>query len=203
MNEEKWKQYIDMIIREEELHIHEANGDIIDKFITYVDNIQATILDIGAGIGVDVEYLLNVGFETYGVEPYAKAREYAFNENALLLDDGDMHNLPYKNDSFDGIISIQVFEHSISPFIAICEMNRVLKIGGIVFIDTPDWQDEAMRGKHHPSLMPPELLISMFKSLGFKLVDDLSRKHRTQIVFRKIYNVENNHKISEFITLEI
>ncbi len=43
----------------------------------------------------------------------------------------DMQNLPYKNNSFDFVISDQVIEHLKNPQKAILESYRVLKSGGI------------------------------------------------------------------------
>ena len=44
----------------------------------------------------------------------------------------DMQNLPYKDNSFDFVISDQVIEHLENPKKAVLESYRVLKSGGIV-----------------------------------------------------------------------
>lgn len=43
---------------------------------------------------------------------------------------GDVHFLPFKDNSFDIVTTWEVFEHLHSPWIAIREINRVLKPGG-------------------------------------------------------------------------
>lgn len=51
---------------------------------------------------------------------------------------GDAHELSkyFPQDSFDLIISKSVFEHIAMPWKVVLEMNKVIKIGGIVFINT-------------------------------------------------------------------
>lgn len=48
----------------------------------------------------------------------------------------DMQKLPYKNNSFDAVISDQVLEHLASPQKAIDESYRVLKKGGLAIHTT-------------------------------------------------------------------
>jgi SAM-dependent methyltransferase len=49
----------------------------------------------------------------------------------------DAHDLaPFDDDEFDTVISRSVFEHLARPWIATAVIERVLKPGGLVFIDT-------------------------------------------------------------------
>lgn len=50
---------------------------------------------------------------------------------------GDIHNLPFANDSQDAIICIAVLEHVENPIIAVKEIYRTLKHGGYCFIYVP------------------------------------------------------------------
>lgn len=52
-----------------------------------------------------------------------------------IVCDGD--NLPFKDNSFDVVLSIAVLEHVKNPWIHANEMIRVLKPGGIVYADVP------------------------------------------------------------------
>lgn len=51
---------------------------------------------------------------------------------------GDAHELSsfFAKDSFDAVCSYAVFEHLIMPWKAAVEINRVLRPGGLVFVDT-------------------------------------------------------------------
>lgn len=46
-------------------------------------------------------------------------------------------NLPFQSESFDIIISTQMLEHVKHPTKVVKEINRVLKIGGVVFLSAP------------------------------------------------------------------
>jgi ubiquinone/menaquinone biosynthesis C-methylase UbiE len=49
---------------------------------------------------------------------------------------GDGHRLPFKDDSFDLILSQAVVEHLYDPFAAVQEIWRVLKPGGVVYCES-------------------------------------------------------------------
>jgi|RhiMethySRZTD1v2_1073278.scaffolds.fasta_scaffold82365_3 SAM-dependent methyltransferase len=55
---------------------------------------------------------------------------------------GDAHQLTnyFPPNSIDAILSVSVFEHLAFPWKVVLEMNRVLKVGGLVFVAThPAW----------------------------------------------------------------
>lgn len=49
---------------------------------------------------------------------------------------GDGHKLPFKDNCFDVILSQAVIEHLYDPFTAVQEILRVIKPGGIVFVES-------------------------------------------------------------------
>jgi SAM-dependent methyltransferase len=51
-------------------------------------------------------------------------------------------SLPFKDACFDGVISMDVLEHVTDPFAAARELARVLKPGGVLYIDLPFLQHE-------------------------------------------------------------
>lgn len=50
---------------------------------------------------------------------------------------GDVQNLPFKPDSFDFIVSLDVLEHVDDPITALQEINRVLKDDGVFLVSVP------------------------------------------------------------------
>lgn len=50
---------------------------------------------------------------------------------------GDAHFLPFKDNSFDGVVSFGVLEHTHRPWYIIKEIYRVIKKEGMVFIGVP------------------------------------------------------------------
>jgi SAM-dependent methyltransferase len=50
--------------------------------------------------------------------------------------------LPFSNQEFDSVITNQVFEHVFNPDKFLSEINRVLKVGGLLLISVPFVWDE-------------------------------------------------------------
>jgi SAM-dependent methyltransferase/uncharacterized protein YbaR (Trm112 family) len=55
-----------------------------------------------------------------------------------LIADG--HDLPFADDSFDGVIVQAVLEHVVDPYRCVEEIHRVLKPAGLVYAETPFMQ---------------------------------------------------------------
>jgi SAM-dependent methyltransferase len=55
----------------------------------------------------------------------------------LMLENQDLINLTFANDSFDFVISSDIFEHVGKPYKAFSEIHRVLKEGGMHIFSVP------------------------------------------------------------------
>ena len=96
----------------------EAILKVLDKIGT-----QGIVLDFGAG-NTQKEYLKpNIC--------YLEVQQYPFTDLVC-----NTQKLPFADNSFDGVISHAVFEHIPNPFITAQELYRILKPGGLIFIDT-------------------------------------------------------------------
>lgn len=103
------------------------------------------ILDCGAGGSMPPLLLFHsYGYETHGVEydqgqvALAKASPYiSSNDINLGIIQGDMRTLPFEDASFDFIYSYNSIFHMKKVDIAksISEMKRVLKPGGLMFVN--------------------------------------------------------------------
>jgi SAM-dependent methyltransferase/uncharacterized protein YbaR (Trm112 family) len=56
----------------------------------------------------------------------------------------DAHQIPFKDDSFDGVIVQSVLEHVVDPWQCVEEIHRVLKEDGLVYAETPFMQQVHM-----------------------------------------------------------
>ena len=83
------------------------------------------ILDLGCGPRDQAKPIEYLGYRYVGVD-------YS-NPSADLL--ADAHSIPFSDNSFDCVFSYAVLEHLHSPFMAIREIERVLRPGGL-FIGT-------------------------------------------------------------------
>jgi uridylate kinase len=115
-------------------------GSIIGKVVHAVNNFYRalmikislnpqTCLDVGCGTGQLVKYLRSLGIDAYGVELSSYALALADNSIKHYLKKGDIFKLPYKNNQFDLVLSVDVLEHLEAPKIkqAIGETIRVSK----------------------------------------------------------------------------
>ena len=59
----------------------------------------------------------------------------------------DAHQLPFAGSSFDGVIAQAVLEHVLDPYRCVAEIHRVLKDGGVVYVETPFMQ-QVHEGRH-------------------------------------------------------
>jgi SAM-dependent methyltransferase/uncharacterized protein YbaR (Trm112 family) len=91
------------------------------------------ILIIGGGaIGSGTEQLYaDDSLKLVGTDVYA---------SELTAVVADAHSLPFVDESFDGVWIQAVLEHVLEPWVVTSEIHRVLKLGGVVYADTPFMQ---------------------------------------------------------------
>lgn len=100
---------------------------------------QAKILDAGCAFGDLLLLLDRDNYMTFGIDisQYAINKAKKVTKAQLIL--GDLNKkLSYKDNFFDAVFALDVIEHLDSPYTFLLEMHRVLKIGGILFIQTPN-----------------------------------------------------------------
>lgn len=91
------------------------------------------ILEFGAGRGDMLKALIDLKADVYAVEPFAY--DYLSRKNIKVF--RNLEDLP-KNTLFDGIISIDVIEHLISPVNDMRKLYEFLAPHGWLFIATPN-----------------------------------------------------------------
>lgn len=98
------------------------------------------ILDVGCGPGsITIDFAKHVpqGHVTgteYVSDPLSKAQELAASAGVtnITFQVGDIHALPFADNTFDIVHAHQVLQHISDPVQALSEMRRVVKEGGIV-----------------------------------------------------------------------
>lgn len=115
-------------------------GDNIQKeiILKMIDNFEnKKILEIGTGTGRFSKEILKKEALFFGIDySFNMLLKTRFNclslKKDLFLSQADGYNLPFKDNSFDACICINVLNHMEYHERCLCEINRVLKPGGIL-----------------------------------------------------------------------
>ena len=114
---------------------HVLNGDAtIDRIA-----VKGRVLDVGAGQGENIEYLLRRGHEAVGLEPNPLAARVC-EEKGLPVVCGTLDSVSLEAETFDTVILSQVIEHLVDPGRSLDLVNGLLRPGGTVVIFTPNPQ---------------------------------------------------------------
>ena len=109
-----------------------------------------SILDAGCGTGKMVEYLSSFG-EAFGIELSPKGIEFCRERGLSLLTEGDISNLPFRDNSFNLVSCFDVLYHKkVDETQALGELYRVCKQEG--FLIVTDAAFEFLRSEHDESV---------------------------------------------------
>lgn len=89
------------------------------------------VLDVGCGDGTLARYLAENSHQVIGVDRDPTVLGEDLENVHFML--GDAVSLPFENDSFDAVVSVMTLHHT-HPELALVEMRRVLKPGGVLVV---------------------------------------------------------------------
>jgi 2-polyprenyl-6-hydroxyphenyl methylase/3-demethylubiquinone-9 3-methyltransferase len=106
-----------------------------------IDPCNTRVLDVGCGGGLLAEEIASMGFAVTGIDQSEKSIDVArlhSRLSGLAIDyrSGSAERLPFENGTFGLVTCCDVLEHLGSWELALCEIARVLRRGGILFYDT-------------------------------------------------------------------
>lgn len=169
--------------------ISECTESNFHEFLKQIRSFSAEpkILIIGSGeVGSGTEkFYQQKDIEIVGIDVY---------ESQFVDVVCDAHYLPFKNNNFDGVWIQAVLEHVVEPRIVVAEIFRVLKLGGIVYSETPFMQ-QVHEGAHdfnrftvlgHRYLFRNFELIAYGGNKGAEVVLAWSLKYMVWSIFRSI-----------------
>ncbi len=99
-------------------------------------NIEQRILNTGAATGKTTELLQEFGKVT-SVEIDHDTCEFLKNTLHITVTEASVTALPFENNSFDVVCAFDVLEHVQDDVLAIKELKRVCKPGGMLFVTAP------------------------------------------------------------------
>ena len=105
------------------------------------------VLEVACGRGGFVKLLASKGASVFGSDfslaalqiGQEKVRNGAGRNSAAHFVQADAHRLPYRDCSFDVVISCETIEHLVDPCAALGEMARVCRVGGLLYLTTPNY----------------------------------------------------------------
>lgn len=117
---------------------HQANRRIIAEVVKKINNGQGKILEIGCGYGdITRECIVPNCLSVIATDIAKRFVGDKISDN-IKFSLADALSLPFCDNTFDGVISVDVIEHVEDDIRFIEESLRVLKKGGILFFTTPN-----------------------------------------------------------------
>lgn len=97
---------------------------------------RGKLLDLGTGEGSLAKQAKDKGFEVIALDADEARFQY---KGEIEFRQGDLNQgLPFGDKSFDYVIMLEVIEHLQNPYFILREINRILKVEGILLLSTPN-----------------------------------------------------------------
>lgn len=103
------------------------------------------ILDVGCGDGFFLRSVKHIGWEVHGIEMSEEAVHRAKNMGVEQMTQGTFDDASYPDNYFDVIRFWSVLEHIHDPVFTLAKVNRLLKPGGLLVLQVPNYQSAAAR----------------------------------------------------------
>ena len=154
----------------------ELHGEITGRALEYLSelfpiNSGMKVLDVGCGQGPALDWFKEQGFDYRGVtlsdEEIAICRARGF-----VVDKMDQSFLDYPDEIFDLLWARHVLEHSPFPLFTLEGFRRVLKPGGMLYVEVPapDTISHHEKNPNHYSVFCKAAWIELLGRSGFKFV---------------------------------
>lgn len=167
----------------------------------------ARVLDLGCGIGLTLGILVQVFPKTIGCEVEEgitkAAKEFSknnFNKKVRVVTYNGV-KIPFPDNSFDIVTSIEVIEHTDKPEVMLKEIRRVLKPDGILHITTANkwWPIEPHFKLPFLSYLPPKLSDFYVKIAG----KGQTYQNIHLPSYGEFYKLVSKHFLVEDLTLDV
>ncbi|THD78779.1 MAG: class I SAM-dependent methyltransferase [Phenylobacterium sp.] len=125
------------------------------------------VLDVGCGQGVALELFKAAGLDAVGVTLGPDAE--VCRAKGLNIVEMDLSFLDFEDDRFDLVWCRHALEHSVFPFFTLSEMHRVLKPGGVLYMEAPapDTAPAHQANPNHYSVLGKSMWIELIRRTGF------------------------------------
>jgi len=127
----------------------------------------AKALDVGCGQGVALEMFREAGLDPLGVTLGPDVE--ACRAKGLNVLEMDFAFLDFDDEAFDLVWCRHAIEHSVFPFFTLAELTRVLKPGGVLYLEVPapDTSCRHQTNPNHYSVLGKSMWLELIRRLGF------------------------------------
>ena len=177
------------------------------------------ILDIGCFNGIFLKGAKDLNWEVYGTEVSSDVIKHAVqNTDGGDIRYGELEEINYPDNYFDVIVLLDVIEHLPDPYKTVKEINRILRPGGLLYFDTPNFNslERYIVGKKLHTIFPwhfyyftPSSVKNLLKQSGFAKIDCISSGFGTFSIYDPLEdlfkkgNISNKSKRKSNIILKL
>jgi 2-polyprenyl-3-methyl-5-hydroxy-6-metoxy-1,4-benzoquinol methylase len=183
---EQWKQQKGYNVRP--MTSYKVKGMLLDLIANYLQP-GTRLLDVGCGFGLTVYEANKRGFRADGIDISTRFLKLAREKLGLTLRQGRVEDLHFSDNTYDGVIFWDVLEHVHNPLEILAEIHRIVRPGGYLFGQVPNWRGLSNRYKtflnrhgfarkqfkhfgipHHVFIFDDHSLRQMIEKSGLQLV---------------------------------
>jgi SAM-dependent methyltransferase len=159
-----------------EPHISLTAKMVPDIMSHYSIQENAKVLDVGCGHGLALKAFRDVGCDPIGIGFGDEAKNGR--KEGFEIVEADMSFLEFLDATFDVIWCRHVLEHSIFPYFTLGEMYRILKPGGIFYMEVPAPGTCCKHEKNpnHYSVLSKEMWLSLLQRTGYLTIRQMEFK---------------------------
>lgn len=145
----------------------------------YAPNAKS-VLDIGCGAGLYIDYLRSKGFKVQGIELSEWGYKSATKKLGLKVHNTPLRKSTIKTNSIDVITMYDLLEHTRSPLLELKHIKKLLGDDGLLIINVPNFDSfiSNKTGSQWNKLIPPnhlyhfttDSLTNILNKSGFKII---------------------------------
>ncbi len=153
---------IEQLDRLESSHFwYRARKDQLSNWLLNTQPKSRNVLDLGSATGGNTLHLLSMGYRVTSVE-YSEIGVSIQRKKGLPVIRADARCLPFKDESFDLVICLDVLEHIVEDYRVADEIYRVLAPDGTFLISVPEdpalWSDHDVSVNHVRRYLKSDLI---------------------------------------------
>lgn len=161
----------------------------------------ATVLDLGCGNGAVVNEFRRLGYESFGCDFVFKEGpdvQSLHEDHLIRFIEREPYRLPFANDSFDLVLSDQVFEHVKNYDETLAEIRRVLKPGGVSLNFFPSRYTPLEPHVHVPlaTIIQARWWLAMWATLGVRTQSQRNMSMREVVEANHVYLTNQTNYLS-------